>query len=115
MAEEDKGMEGEREGGGLLCLVTGLRTGRLTEASEAAGRIRCKQLPHAVRSRPTLEIGTSQTTRPGGLERERGCRGGEEMWGVSGTYSPSLRPRGHQPDQKHWQGSGDKQLPRDHR
>lgn len=33
---------------------------------------------------PVLEIGTSQTTLPEGLERG--------VWGVSGTYSPSLRP-----------------------
>lgn len=71
----------------MLCFVTDLRCeaeGRastltaLTKASEAAGRkTRCNQLPPlSVGSKqgPIFKIGTSQTTQPGGLERE-----GEEV------------------------------------
>lgn len=68
---------------------SGLRTGRLTKASEAARRkTRCKQLPHAVVSRQASLEDRDQSDYPAwGIGEE-----GEEVCGVSGTYSPSFRP-----------------------
>lgn len=71
---------------------SGLRSGRLTKASEAAGRkTRCKLLPHAV---CWAGNGQSWRQRPARLPSLRDWIGG---WGgveggVSGAYSPSLRP-----------------------
>lgn len=84
----------------MLCLVTDLHCDPEGQASalaawpkpsEAAGRkTRCKQLPHAVWRAGSGRSWRSGPARIPSLRVWR--RWGEEVWGVSGTYSPSLRP-----------------------